>query len=405
MNGAAFASRRVGRCSRSRIDARFATNVRPRAASTANSTNGSRTGLVRCNKRPSSRNCLLRRSHFGTANDVAGLSAHPQLRRVKSTASTDAVRMPAHPMRASGWPVYGTMPAIGQHTDSDSSRIRRTEMTNLTDWIGRTTESALLAGSVAGAGVACDSRFDGTDPGGRCAVGARLAVDLFSGDRTVERTRPGRASAPRRISCRRCSCRGACGPVAVSSFSRRLYWASRPGACRACWRRGEERPVRALVLRDGRTRDSTARRGVAIREQQDIVYREASTGGAPAAQAAPVDAKWQRAWSFDSPRLFRYSALTFNSHKIHYDRAVCDAGRGLSGARRARTAAGDVDARAGARPYPHRTLRRFEFRAVAPVFDGQRIRSVRETGRRSRRSVDSWRLGLDAQRGSVTASG
>jgi itaconate CoA-transferase len=55
---------------------------------------------------------------FGTANDVAGLSAHPQLRRIEVGSEHGVVGMPAHPLRASGWPVYGTVPAIGQHTEA-----------------------------------------------------------------------------------------------------------------------------------------------------------------------------------------------------------------------------------------------------------------------------------------------
>jgi len=59
---------------------------------------------------------------------------------------------------------------------------------------------------------------------------------------------------------------------------------------------------------------------VAMEETQDIVYREAATGSAgaapePAAQSAP----WQREIHPDPVLLFRYSALTFNGHRIHYD--------------------------------------------------------------------------------------
>ena len=53
---------------------------------------------------------------FGAVNDVAGLSTHPQLRRVEIVSEHGTVRVPAHPLRAEGWPVYGTVPQIGQHT-------------------------------------------------------------------------------------------------------------------------------------------------------------------------------------------------------------------------------------------------------------------------------------------------
>ncbi len=68
---------------------------------------------------------------------------------------------------------------------------------------------------------------------------------------------------------------------------------------------------------------STAR-GVAIRERQDIVYRDMPTSGKNAAPAqpaaAPPAAKHRQTHISDPVLLFRYSALTFNGHRIHYDR-------------------------------------------------------------------------------------
>jgi len=54
---------------------------------------------------------------FGAVNGVAELSVHPQLRRVAIDGEYGAVNMPAHPLRASNWPVYGDIPALGQHSD------------------------------------------------------------------------------------------------------------------------------------------------------------------------------------------------------------------------------------------------------------------------------------------------
>ena len=68
----------------------------------------------------------------------------------------------------------------------------------------------------------------------------------------------------------------------------------------------------------------TTPRGVAIRERQDIVYRDMPTGGKKAAPAkpaaAPPTAKHRQTHVSDPVLLFRYSALTFNGHRIHYDR-------------------------------------------------------------------------------------
>ncbi|ASK88151.1 MaoC family dehydratase N-terminal domain-containing protein [Sphingorhabdus sp. SMR4y] len=64
---------------------------------------------------------------------------------------------------------------------------------------------------------------------------------------------------------------------------------------------------------------------VAIRERQNIVYREPAAAPAPARQTSSVapdlqDWDWQQTIVPSEPLLFRYSALTFNSHRIHYDR-------------------------------------------------------------------------------------
>jgi 3-methylfumaryl-CoA hydratase len=71
--------------------------------------------------------------------------------------------------------------------------------------------------------------------------------------------------------------------------------------------------------------------GVAVTEEQDVVYREPVARGSPAKpetgavkperQAAPGLAKpeWSSTIAPDPVLLFRYSALTFNAHRIHYD--------------------------------------------------------------------------------------
>jgi 3-methylfumaryl-CoA hydratase len=67
----------------------------------------------------------------------------------------------------------------------------------------------------------------------------------------------------------------------------------------------------------------TTSRGTAIRERQDIVYREASSAPQAAPAKAPPPspaAKHRESHMADPVLLFRYSALTFNGHRIHYDR-------------------------------------------------------------------------------------
>ena len=59
--------------------------------------------------------------------------------------------------------------------------------------------------------------------------------------------------------------------------------------------------------------------GVAIEEEQDLVYRDVSGAGGGSTKPPPEPAEWSESFVADSVTLFRFSALTFNSHRIHYD--------------------------------------------------------------------------------------
>jgi 3-methylfumaryl-CoA hydratase len=65
--------------------------------------------------------------------------------------------------------------------------------------------------------------------------------------------------------------------------------------------------------------------GLAIEEERQTVFREEVKAGdrnqAPRRDQAPADVPWRRSLVPDAVLLFRFSALTFNSHRIHYDRA------------------------------------------------------------------------------------
>lgn len=66
---------------------------------------------------------------------------------------------------------------------------------------------------------------------------------------------------------------------------------------------------------------------LAVREEHDIVYKSAAAPGQAAAApatalaGAPLPCDHAQAWTPDTTQLFRYSALTFNGHRIHYDLA------------------------------------------------------------------------------------
>jgi len=120
-----------------------------------------------------------------------------------------------------------------------------------------------------------------------------------------------------------------------------------------------------------------------IVEQQDIVYREAAPLGTqfappvPAAEpsAAPVThAGWCEDFCADSTLLFRYSALTFNGHRIHYDHDYACNVEGYAGL----VVHGPLTATLlqgfAIRIEPTRLLSSFEFRGVAPLFVNQPFR-------------------------------
>ena len=108
-----------------------------------------------------------------------------------------------------------------------------------------------------------------------------------------------------------------------------------------------------------------------ILEEHDIVYRDPpQPGDAPAlSKAAPSDAQWSQPIMPDPVLLFRYSALTFNGHRIHYDRRYMTEvedypGLIVHGPLIATLLTGLV-----ARELPGRVIASFTFRAVSPLFD------------------------------------
>ena len=110
--------------------------------------------------------------------------------------------------------------------------------------------------------------------------------------------------------------------------------------------------------------------GVAIVEEHDIVYRDAASGSASTpAPAAPVDAAWTREIAPDPVLLFRYSALTFNSHRIHYDRRYVTEVEGYPGLVVHGPLIATLLVDLLRRALPDARIARFTFRAVSPLFD------------------------------------
>jgi 3-methylfumaryl-CoA hydratase len=178
---------------------------------------------------------------------------------------------------------------------------------------------------------------------------------------------------------------------------RRRMWAGGRVRASGPLRCGEPATRRSRVLsvqeKEGRTGALTfvtvghqiRQRGrVVIDEQQDIVYREAAPSAGPRPEASaegPAVPAADGEWAIDvSPTLlFRFSALTYNAHRIHYDRDYAREAEGYPGllthgplqalamaesARAAARAAGGTDGRQDGGQY-------FEYRLTSPLFDHQ----------------------------------
>jgi len=109
----------------------------------------------------------------------------------------------------------------------------------------------------------------------------------------------------------------------------------------------------------------------AIVEFHDIVYREAPKVGdaVPPPRDAPSEAQWRRHWVPDDVLLFRYSALTFNGHRIHYDRKYVTEVEGYPGLIVHGPLIATLLLDLLRSELPHATVRGYEFRAVRPLFD------------------------------------
>ena len=94
-------------------------------------------------------------------------------------------------------------------------------------------------------------------------------------------------------------------------------------------KQGRSGPLVFVVVRH----EISDREGIAVVEEHDIVYRESpkSHDTAPAPQKPPSVATWTHKIRPDDVLLFRYSALTFNGHRIHYDRRYATQVEGYPG--------------------------------------------------------------------------
>ena len=126
----------------------------------------------------------------------------------------------------------------------------------------------------------------------------------------------------------------------------------------------------------------------ALVEFHDIVYRGAKQPGdvEPPPTAAPAG-EWQRELVPDDVLLFRYSALTFNGHRIHYDRRYVTQVEGYPGLVVHGPLIATLLLDLLRRHAPEAQVTRFRFKAVRPTFD---LHPFRLNGRREGREVHLW---------------
>lgn len=152
-----------------------------------------------------------------------------------------------------------------------------------------------------------------------------------------------------------------------------------------------------IVAKEGRSgqlvfvsvrQEITGPDGLALIEEQDIVYRERPSASAamPEGGTPPRDAEHTRTYHPNEAMLFRYSALIFNAHRIHFDRPYACEAEGYPGlvvhGQLVATCLADLAVREWGRP-----LATFNFRAQAPLFDGMAF-SV--SGAERKGGLDLW---------------
>ena len=127
----------------------------------------------------------------------------------------------------------------------------------------------------------------------------------------------------------------------------------------------------------------------AITEFHDIVYRDAQqpTDVAPPPVAAATGAVWRQEWWPDDVLLFRYSALTFNGHRIHYDRQYVTQVEGYPGLVVHGPLIATLLMDLVHRQAPDAELASFRFKALRPTFDGN---TLAVNGQPNGRTVKLW---------------
>ncbi|MEL6487972.1 MAG: MaoC family dehydratase N-terminal domain-containing protein, partial [Pseudomonadota bacterium] len=136
---------------------------------------------------------------------------------------------------------------------------------------------------------------------------------------------------------------------------------------------------------------------LSVREVQTLVYREAAAQDAPLSPPEPNEGtfdadEWDvvRSLTPDPRLLFRYSALTFNTHRIHYDAPYARQVERYRGLVVHGPLTASLMLQLAARELGENRLRRFEFRGVSPAIAGEKLHIA------LRKSDDGYELGAFA---------
>ena len=260
---------------------------------------------------------------FGAVNSVADLAAHPQLRRAEVRLPGGVAELVAPPASfADETRPLGPVPALDEHGAAIRRGVRgvSAERERWRDWIGReqTAEDVLDAGRARALQATLD------DTGKALEAGDPLPplwhwIYFWT---VAPPSMLGPDGHPERG--------GFLPPI---ELPRRMWAGSRVTFHRplpvgaAAARRSRIKDVRITKGRNGRLAFVTVRHEItadgepSIEDEHDIVYRAAPRPGETPrpGDPAPKDTPWRHEITADPVLLFRYSALTFNGHRIHYD--------------------------------------------------------------------------------------
>jgi 3-methylfumaryl-CoA hydratase len=128
---------------------------------------------------------------------------------------------------------------------------------------------------------------------------------------------------------------------------------------------------------------TTANGTIAVIETQTLVYREAAAPDAPLSPPPPGEGRFdptgwdaQRVLTPDPRLLFRYSALTFNTHRIHYDAPYAQQVERYRGLVVHGPLTASLLLQLAARELGENRLRHFAFRGLSPAIAGEPLHLV-----------------------------